>query len=337
MTKETPTTKPPYLKPLSPRYNRRARHHDYSRPGKYMITLKKAHYIQNLCLVAGNLSDTESDPPRSISTPVGALFEQAMKTWLAKYPVMEVHELVIMPDHIHFCLAVTRNLPTGLSRAIAVLMGQTTSLYHKSDLSPAEHRNEQVPFFQKGFTDSIAYTSAQFETQKAYIHDNPRRLLMKRLHPDLFYKRWVISVNGINLMAMGNIFLLKNPQICVVRFSRKFDEATNQANLMSWYRCIENGGALISPFIHPFENSMRKAALTGGGNIIRIIDNGFSERYSPNREELEAFTAKRLLLIGPMEYSSQKVNLRYTFAQYLNSIAELLASHPTGMTIRPLK
>lgn len=33
----------PYLtKPRNPNYLRRAKHHDYTRPGKYMLTLSKA-------------------------------------------------------------------------------------------------------------------------------------------------------------------------------------------------------------------------------------------------------------------------------------------------------
>ena len=332
MTKELPSTNPFYTKPLSPRYTRRARHHDYSRPGKYMITLKKAPYITSLSQIAGNLSDIDTDPPRAIPTSTGILFERALKIWLVKYSQLDVPDLVIMPDHIHFCLVVKSELPTGLSRAMAVLMGLTSSLY-KETCDSTNHS----PFFQKGFTDSIAYTQNQFEIQKNYVRDNPRRLLIKRLHPDLFFKRWIISVNGITLMALGNIFLLKNPHICVVRFSRKFDETKVQANLRDWHRCVENGGALISPFIHPLENDMRKTALSNGGNIIRILDNGFSDRYSPNKEEMDALSSKKLLLISPVEYTSQKVKLKYSFAQHLNSIAELLASHPAGMTLKPFK
>ena len=32
---------PPYLKPIHPNFNRRAFHHDYTRPAKYMITILK--------------------------------------------------------------------------------------------------------------------------------------------------------------------------------------------------------------------------------------------------------------------------------------------------------
>lgn len=36
-----------------------------------------------------------------------------------------------------------------------------------------------------------------------------------------------------------------------------------------------------------------------------------------------------------MDYSSEKQDMKYAYAQRLNSIAELLASHPSGMTVRP--
>lgn len=44
---------------------------------------------------------------------------------------------------------------------------------------------------------------------------------------------------------------------------------------------------------------------------------------------------RHLLLIGPLEYNSEKTAMRYTYAQYLNSIASLLASRPPGMRIYP--
>lgn len=46
---------------------------------------------------------------------------------------------------------------------------------------------------------------------------------------------------------------------------------------------------------------------------------------------------RHLLLIGPLEYNSEKTAMRYTYAQYLNSIASLLASRPLGMRIYPFK
>ena len=321
--------RPVYYKPRKPQYKRRARHHDYTRPSCYMITLKKAPDIPALSVVTGNpkITDpTQPDAPKAIPTRAGLCFEDALEKWCMKYPQIIVPAYVVMPDHIHLCVDVRTELPSGLSRAIASLMGLTTSAYKPG-----------VKFFDKGYTDSIAYTPQQFKTQQDYVLHNPLRLLIKRLHPDLFFKRWEICVDNVRLNAMGNIFLLKNPHIQVVRFSRKFTKEQVAANRRGWEICVENGGVLISPFIHPLENDMRKEAMTHGGRIIRICDNGFSERFAPSAGEFEMLSAGRLLLISPNDYDTQRAQMKYTRAQHLNTLAELLASPATTTTFRPIK
>lgn len=303
-----------------------------------MITLKKAPHIPMLSCVKGDPSIVSGpDAPMAEPTAFGLLFEDAMTQWLMKYPQVHVPEVVIMPDHIHFCLSVDNALPNGLSRAVAVLMGMTTAQYRNATFMPVEQKNMQISFFQKGYNDSIAYNLEQFETQMRYVRDNPRRLIIKRLHPDLFFKRWILSVAGHEMMAIGNIFLLRNPHIEVVRFSRRFTDTQRLANKANWHRCIENGGVLISPFIHPEENEMRKYAMENGGSVIRIVDNGFSDRFAPHKSEFDILGAGRLLYIGLVEHETQKNNMTYGFAQHLNSLAEMLASHPAEMRIRAVK
>lgn len=292
-----------------------------------MITLSKESYIPVLSIIAGNpkiIDCARPDAPKVILTRAGMCFEQAVKNWAEKFPQIIVHNYVIMPDHIHLCIDVRGNLLSGLSRAIASLMGNTSSIYGKK-------------FFTKGFTDSIAFTETQFEIQQKYIQANPRRLLIKRLHSDFFFKRWEICVNNLCLKAIGNIFLLKNPHIQVVRFSRKYTEDQVKSNIEKCHICVENGGVLISPFIHPAENELKKYAIENDGKIIRIVENGFAERFSPSKSEFEMLSSGRLLLIASKEYDTHKEKMRYSYAQYLNSLAEMLASlNSTPAKIRPL-
>lgn len=310
--------KPPYWKAKKPSYKRRAVHHDYTRAARYMITLKKAADIPVLSIVTGNpkVKDmSQPDAPKAISTRAGQCFEQAVENWCEKNPNIEVGGYVVMPDHIHICIKVLSNLSTGLSRAVASLMGICSKIY-----------GQEISFFEKGFTDSIAYTEEQYYNQLFYLRDNPRRLLIKRLHPDFFFKRWEIGVNNVRLKAIGNIFLLKNPHRQVVRFSRKFTEEQVGINRCNWESCVENGGVLVSPFIHPIEKDMQKYAAENKGKIIRIVENGFAERYSPSASEFEMLSCGRLLLIASKEYDSKKEKMKYALAQQLNALAEMLAS-----------
>lgn len=349
---------PYYRRPDKPCHLRRALHHDYTRPARYMITLHKSEETPILSSITGNLSVTDPahpDFPRSIPGKAGAMFLEALDKWNLQYPQIQTDSVIIMPDHIHLCIDVKRHLPTGLSRAIANLMGKATAIRHaiqhpgspdktadgnnntvtgKTDSHQSSDTKKQ-PFFTKGYNDSIAYTDQQYQTQLQYILDNPRRLLMKREFPDLFRMRWIITAGNIQVAAIGNIHLLKKPHLQVVRFSRRYTADRLKTNNEAWHRCLENGGVLISPFIHPVEKDMKAEAIAKGGNIIRICENGFSERFAPSKTEFDLMGTHRLLLIAPVEYTSQKKDLKYSFAQKLNSIAELLASRPANMRIRP--
>lgn len=329
-----PSDNPFYREPDNPNYRHRARHHDYCRPAHYMITLRKSPDIPSLSIVSGNLSIKETEhlnAPKTIPSAAGLSFITAAQQWCRQYPQLQIDCMVVMPDHIHFCLNVKAYLRIGLSRAIANLMGKTTVAYNNGK------PEQKIKFFSKGFTDSIAYSGEQYQTQRQYILDNPRRYLMKRYYPDLYRMKWIISAGDLQVMAMGNIHLLKNPHIQVVRFSRRFDSARLAENDAAYLRCIDNGGALISPFIHPYEKRTRDLAIEAGGNIIRICDNGFSERFAPAKTEFDLMGSHRLLLIAPVAYNSQKQELKYSFAQKLNSLAEFLASHPADLRISPAK
>ena len=329
--------------PAVPSNLRRALHHDYCRPARYMITLYKSESTPILSEVSGNLAIKDlshPDAPKAFPSLTGRAFHAAIDLWTCQYPQIEVDDIVIMPDHIHLCINVKHYLKIGLSRAIANLMGKTTTAYiEQLDPQPDPLTLETNPlhFFSKGFNDSIAYTDTQYQTQLDYIADNPRRLLMKRRYPDLYRMRWVITAGDIQVMALGNIHLLKKPHLQVVRFSRRFDSARLADIDAAYLRCIENGGALISPFIHPHEKRTRDLAIEAGGKIIRICDNGFSERFAPAKTEFDLMGSHRLLLIAPLEYTSRKQEMKYAYAQHLNRLAEFLASHPVDLRISPAK
>lgn len=323
----------PYMrKPDHPNYLRRSSHHDYNRPARYMITLMSADHVGKLSIIQGDLSCISSSGyPHSVATPAGECFHRALRQWLLKFPEIEVSEHEVMPDHVHLCVDVRFYLKNGLSRAVASLMGMTTN-EHKSLLRADHNQDPQIAsdkhasFFKKGFNDRIAYSSSQWERQKRYVRDNPRRYLMKKKYPDLFYMRWLITIGDCRYVTKGNIHLLKNPDIQVVRFSRKYMKGEFERKEEEWKRCVFNNGALVSPFIHPKEKDMRKFALNEGGSIIRICENGFAERFSPQGLEFDYNSYGQLLLIAPIEHNTRKEDLTYTKAQYLNKIAEQIAA-----------
>lgn len=91
------------------------------------------------------------------------------------------------------------------------------------------------------------------------------------------------------------------------------------------------------PFIHPEEKAIRGEAIAQGAGIIRICDNGFSDRFAPQGLEFDLAGTSRLLLITPGPHDTRRQTLTYRTAQALNTIALTLATLPLSTArFRPI-
>ena len=318
--KPTTIINPFYRNPDHPNFNRRARHHDYTRPAKYLITFLKQASTPALSKIIGFPPYVSYESAQTIPSSLGDLIPYALSKWIDIYPQIFVPAYAIMPDHIHLCVNVTTRLPMGLSRAIGRLKGLISSAYHHS--LPEELRPiEMQTLFTKGFNDRIAYNNEQWDNQIHYVRDNPRRYMLKQQIPDYMTRRWVITMDDKQYMAKGNIFLLKQPHLFQVKFSRQFSDKESMEWTERNKNLILNGSIPVSPFIHQKEKEMKDFAMQEGFAMIRVCTNGFAERENASGIEFKLMTEGRLLLIAPMEHSTQKEDLRYSYAQYLNGVA----------------
>ena len=98
--------------PIQHRMTRRSAAHDYTRPGLYHITMHVAETLgQPLGAVVGSLDapDGSADAPRTALTRVGQMVEHELLTAIhAHYPMVTVQEHVIMPDHLHCLIKVSK-------------------------------------------------------------------------------------------------------------------------------------------------------------------------------------------------------------------------------------
>ena len=100
--------------PNKPTHNmqRRSPGNNYYKPGIYHITMTvydRSH--QSLGVVMGNIDcpDGHADAPRVELSEIGRMVEYELTHSItAHYPVIEIQDFVIMPEHIHF-LAVVKN------------------------------------------------------------------------------------------------------------------------------------------------------------------------------------------------------------------------------------
>lgn len=309
---------PFYRNPDHPNFNRRALHHDYKRPAKYLITILKNPVIPPLCTITGDPYSRDQKEIISNFSPSGLIIPEAIKEWNQKFSGIFIPEYAIMPDHLHLCLDVCSHLPNGLSLAMAGLMGKISKAYHSS-LPISDREQKMTSFFSKGFNDRIAYTHQQWERQLRYTIENPRRYLIKRMHADYLLKRWLLKMpEDKKFILKGNIFLLRQPFLFRVKTSRRFSSSEALAAMNEWKTNLYNGGIPISPFIHPHEKQLRDFAIQEGFSYIRVCSNGFAERGAASGKEYELMSQGRILLIGQYAYKTQKEDLKYHYAQMLN-------------------
>lgn len=223
---------------------RRAAAHDYSRSGIYHITLHVAEGMGcPLGKVVGDakVPDGHPDAPRVDLSPIGKMVEHELLTAIhTHYPMAEVQDYVVMPEHIHFLLRVKGTIvsPNGKRLPLGQLIagfkkgcnkrfweltgdnGRQTAAHTAapsvagglpaSALSrpagpykvPSDGTSGRQPLFQEGFCDVMPVDEAQLATQRAYIKGNPRSRLLRTSQRDRLMPQRGSVVTALTLCAL---------------------------------------------------------------------------------------------------------------------------------------
>jgi REP element-mobilizing transposase RayT len=313
-----------------PSMKRRLSGHDYSDRGIYMITMAVEGRKPLLGTLTGNPSEKEGpNIPHVILSPLG---EKVKECWFAihsLHPQIEILKLCIMPDHIHCIVFVHKKIEQHLGH---VINGFKTGCRKAAKALHVVQHTEAVPQFTKhpttgllwepGYNDRVLLHRGQLERMFAYLDDNPRRLLLKRQHPEYFTRLGTMAVAGIQMQAIGNRFLLDNPVKLQVQCSRRLTpEEIEQKKATILYQANDQGAILVSPCISPGEQQIATAALTEHIPLIVLLLKGFSPFFKPQPKYLEACTEGRLLMLSPYPWQNEKItNMRQRCLQ-LNDIA----------------
>ena len=101
-------------KPTVHSMKRRSVAHDYSRCGYYHITISVAPTLQQpFGRMAGRLDspDGTGDAPHVELSAIGRMVEEELRESIKRYyPMLEVQDYVIMPEHLHFLLVAHRDV-----------------------------------------------------------------------------------------------------------------------------------------------------------------------------------------------------------------------------------
>jgi hypothetical protein len=188
-----------------------------------------------------------------------------------------------------------------------------------------EDRNHGL-LFEPNYNDLICKSYDMLPTLINYVKDNPRRLLMKRAHPEYLRPFFDLRIGSHTYNGIGNLALLNAPHRLAVRVSRRNNEAQLQDEVRRYMAAAQSGTVLISPAISPGEKRVMRAAFDAKLPTIVILENGFTPFSKPHGEQFYACAEGRLLMLSPWPHHNDRHRLTAQQCQSLNLMALELAS-----------
>ena len=343
MDKETYEKQKPFAGEKIPSMNRRCVGHDYQGRQIYMITMVTENRRPLFGRVAGH-SDGASGTPDAPCIELSELGQVVAERWWAThelYPEIEVLALQMMPDHLHGILFVKEKMNQHLGQAIKgfktgcnkayrrIVLGLVPSVATRSQQTgQAEQRAKDDRhhglLFARGYNDRLLLREGQLDTWLRYLADNPRRLLMKREHPDLFRVQRNLMVGNQQFSAIGNRFLLQRPVRLQVQCSRRLTEAEIQQQVNYFLSAAAQGAVLMSPSISPGEKAVMRAAFERGFPLIFLQENGFTDLAKPGGQRMEACARGQLLILAPWEHHNERIAISRNQCLSLNDMARMI-------------
>ena len=243
--------------------------------------------------ITGTLPTT-STPPSANSTP----------------PTMDPPVSVSQPS-----LAATPPDPHRMSRA------QRARYY-------ASLPRNQQPLFDDNYDDSVLYAPNQLEAMLAYVHDNPRRAILKARVPQFMQSCLCLTIAGVRYSAFGNFLLLRSPlkaQVFCHRMAR-MEQLTLEERLANgytalpyepgtrtkvryidtqawlherdqWIKDAQEGTVLVTPGISPGELAMKNIAIENRLPLIHLQKEPITKK--PEGERFYACAEGSLLILAP--------------------------------------
>ena len=181
--------------------------------------------------------------------------------------------------------------------------------------------------FEQSFNDLILKNREEFQHWKHYLADNPRRLLLKRAHPEFLKPFFGFVVGGYTLNGVGNRALLQQPYRLSVRISRRITGSQLDDLVERYLQVADRGALLVSPSLSPGEKRVMRAAFDRRLPTVVIVPNGFTPLTKPRGEQFDACCQGRLLILSAREHSNQTVVLTKQLCEQMNLIAYALSNY----------
>jgi hypothetical protein len=188
-------------------------------------------------------------------------------------------------------------------------------------------RNQQ-PLFDDNYDDSVLYAPNQLEAMLAYVHDNPRRAILKARVPQFMQSCLCLTIAGVRYSAFGNFLLLRRPlkaQVFCHRMARMgqltlderlangytalpyppdmrskvryIDTQAWEHDREAWIKAAQNDTVLVTPGISPGERDMKNIAINCRLPLIHLQKEPITKK--PEGERFFACAEGSLLILAP--------------------------------------
>lgn len=340
--------------PTRPSMLRRSDYHDYTDRRMYLITMTTDGRRPLLGHLEGSTEEAHVVP-----SAVGAAVIRQWNGIAEFYPQIRIIATCLMPDHFHGILFVSAQLPVHLGvvirgfkqgctkeyRQIAAMNGGPQQPFlPQQPCLPQQPNSQQQPtgtikpvgrvvvgcdssqqqppsLWSSGYNDRILKERGQLDRWIAYLKDNPRRLAMKRAHPELFRVTTALPLLGTTFSSLGNLFLLNKPERVQVQCSRSLTPAQIEERKAFFLKLAAEGAVIVSPSISDGERAIVEAVYEAGYPLILLMKKGFHELQKPPKHFFDACAEGRLLWLSPFAYSNRPVPLYREMCLQLNEFA----------------
>lgn len=339
-----------------PQMHQRSHYHDYHGRGIYLITLCTEGRQPLLGRLAGSGPGEAAIEPTALGREVLRCWKQipaiqrqiaekkAARTGQPCQRAITLLDCQLMPDHFHGIIFVRTEMDVALGDVIRGFMVGCTRAFN--GVSPqvcgapdrgalpvpcsANLREESArsaplrPLWEKGYHDRLLLHEGQLQNMIDYVRDNPRRLMLRRQHPELFVVQRNVRFAYWSFSAIGQVRLLDAPLVAV-HVRRYFTDQQRRDYMNGCILAARRGAVLISPFISEYEKRVRDEAFREGLFCIQLCVEPFSDYHKPAGELVDHCSDGHLLLLTLSGGPPHAHHISRDECSALNALAESMA------------
>lgn len=313
---------------LDTKRHHREHHWDYKGRGIYHFTLT----VQERFPLFGQLVYTNPDDASIQLNVFGKkvldIIERTPLVYAKKGYFIKILASKIMPDHIHLVLQAVNPLPRPIGFVIRGIKSTCSAAYKRmyvtgdndvTEMHMVAEDDYNVHFARifasinsiwetipSRYHERILHAEGQLQHMIDYVHDNPRRLALKRANPSLFRIHQQTQIAGVTCTTLGNMFLAERPLRSVLQCSRKLSQTEINTRKNECLADADNGTVFITAAISDGEKQIARALREAGYPLIILLENGFPKPddphykfFKPSGIYFEACASGNLLLVEP--------------------------------------